>query len=66
MRGPAGTGRGGVSMAGGRQGHGAGNEEGVIGRRVSLASCCFLEFTVFSLILLKEVASEHMSNIPHA
>jgi len=33
MRGPAGTGRSGLSMADGRQGQGAGREEGVRDRR---------------------------------
>ena len=34
MRGPAGTGRGGVSMAGGREGHGARKGNGVRGHRL--------------------------------
>ena len=34
MKGPAGTGRGGVSMAGGREGQGARKENGVRGHRL--------------------------------
>ena len=39
MRGPAGTGRGGVSMAGGREGHGARKEDGVRGHRLPSPPC---------------------------
>jgi len=39
MRGPAGTGRGGVLMAGRRQGQGAGKVEGVRGRALPSPSC---------------------------
>jgi len=39
MRGPAGTGRGGVSMAGGREGQGARNGDGVTGHRLPSLPC---------------------------
>ena len=39
MRGPAGTGRGGVSMAGGREGQGARKENGVRGHRLPSPPC---------------------------
>jgi len=55
MRSPAGSGRGGVSMAGGRQGQGTGKGEEVRGCRLP---CFFLESTdvfLFS-ISMKEVA----------
>ena len=42
MRGPAGTGRGGVSMAGGRQGQGARKGNGVRGHRL-LPLPCFVQ-----------------------
>jgi len=41
MRGPAGTGRGGVSMAGGRKSQGARKANGVWGRRLTSPSCLF-------------------------
>ena len=64
MRGPAGTGRGGVSMAGGRQGQGAGKGDGVRGNRLP-SPLLFLEFTyVFWLsVSIREVASEYLSYI---
>ena len=43
MRGPAGTGRSGVSTAGGRQGQGAGEREGVRGRRGPSPPCFFFK-----------------------
>jgi len=53
MRGPAETGHGGVSMAGGCQGHDARKGEGVRGRRVFLE-----EFFMYSAFCLdREVAS---------
>ena len=39
MRGPAGTGRGGVSMAGGREGQGARKGNGVRGHRLPSPPC---------------------------
>ena len=39
MRGPAGTGRGGVSMAGGREGQGARKGNGVSGHRLPSPPC---------------------------
>jgi len=39
MRGPAGTGRGGVSMAGGREGRGARKGNGVRGHRLPSPPC---------------------------
>jgi len=39
-RGPAGTGRGGVSMAGGRECHGARKGNGVRGHRLPTPPCC--------------------------
>ena len=39
MRGPAGTGRGGVSMAGGRKGQGARKGDGVRGHRLPSPPC---------------------------
>jgi len=39
MRGPAGTGRGGVSMAGGREGQSAGKRNGVRGHHLPSPSC---------------------------
>jgi len=39
MRGPAGTGRGGVSMAGGREGQGARKGNGVRGHRLPSPQC---------------------------
>ena len=39
MRGPAGTGRGGVSMAGGRERHGARKGNGVRGHRLPSPPC---------------------------
>ena len=44
MRCRAGTGRGGVLMAGGRQDQGAGKGEGVKGRRLLSPPCLLLEF----------------------
>jgi len=41
MMGLAGPGRGGTSMAGGRQGQGARKAEGVRGRRLPSPPCCF-------------------------
>ena len=41
MKGPAGTGRGGVSMAGGQEGQGAGKGGGVRGYRLPLPQFCF-------------------------
>ena len=46
MRGPAGTGRVGVSMVGGRQGQGSGKGEGVRGRRLQSPPCCGLRIYV--------------------
>jgi len=54
-RGPAGTGRGGVSVAGGWQGQGEGEGGEVMGCRLPF---CLLEFTdvyLFS-VLMKEIA----------
>jgi len=39
MRGPAGTGRGGVAIAGGREGQGARKENGVKGHRLPSPPC---------------------------
>jgi len=50
MRGPAGTGRGGISMAGGRSGQGARKGNGVRGHRLPSPPCFFLELAyVFRL-----------------
>jgi len=40
MNGAAGTGRGGVSMAGGREGQGAREGNGVMGHRLPSPPCC--------------------------
>jgi len=47
MRGAAGTGRGGVSMACGRQGQGAGNGDGVRGHRLPSPPCLFKSLLVY-------------------
>jgi len=64
IRGPAGTWRGGVSMADGRQSQGAGKGEGVRSRRLPSPPCFFLEFTYASVFRLsfsiREVASGHL------
>jgi len=49
MRVLAGTGRGGVSVAGGRQDQGAGKWEGVSSRRLPLPPCFF--FRIYSCVL---------------
>ena len=62
MRGPAGTGHGGVSMAGGREGHGARKGNGVRGHRLPCPPCLFRsKFAyVFRLsVSIRKVASEH-------
>ena len=66
MRGPAGTGRSGVSTAGGRQGQGAGEREGVRGRRGPSPPCFFLGYTyVFRLsVSMKKITSEYPFYIP--
>ena len=63
MTGPAGTGRGDVSMAGGRQGQGTG--KGNVVRGCRLSSLCFLEFTyAFWLSFsINEVASRYLFSI---
>ena len=60
MRGPAGTGRGGVSMAGGRESQAARKENKVRGHRLP-SPPCFSEFAyVFRLsVSMRKVASEH-------
>jgi len=59
MRGPAGTGRGGVSMAGGREGQNAIKGNGVRGHRLPSPPCS--EFAqVFQLsVSMRKVAGEH-------
>jgi len=61
MRGPAGFGRGGVSMALGREGQDARKGNGVRGHRLPLPPCFFAEFAyVFWLsVSIRKVASEH-------
>jgi len=61
MRGAAGTRRGGVSMAGGRQGQGARKGNGVRGHRLPSPPYFFSEFAyVFRLSAsIRKVASEH-------
>ena len=61
MRGPAGTGRGGVSMAGGQKSQGARKGNGVRGHCLPSPSCFVQTFAyVFRLsVLMREVASEH-------
>ena len=58
MRGPGGTGRDGVSMAGGREGQGARKGEGP---SLAITAMVCLEFAdVFWLfVLIRKVASEH-------
>jgi len=51
MRGPAGTGRGGVSMAGGRQGQGAGMGNGVV--------ACHHRHVLFGICLSRYVCLEY-------
>jgi len=60
-RGPAGTGRGGVSMAGERHGQGARKGNGVRGHRLPSLPCFVLEFAyVFRLsISIRKVASKY-------
>jgi len=60
MRGPAGTGRGGVSMAGGREGQGARKGNGVRGHRLPSPPCFCLKFDyVFRLsVSMRKVASK--------
>jgi len=65
MRGPAGTRRGGVSMAGGRQGQGAGKGHGVRGHRLPSPQCFFSEVTTVNYVFRlsvsnREVASEYL------
>ena len=62
MRGPAGTGRGGVSMAGGQEGQGARKENGARGHRLPSPPCIFLEVAyVFQLsVSIRKVASENL------
>jgi len=63
MRGPAGTGRGGVSMARGQEGQGASPEEGEWGEGPSLAiSTMFCSEFAYSFRLsvsMRKVAGEH-------
>jgi len=61
MRGPAGTGRGGVSMAGRQEGQGARKGNGVRGHRLPSPPCFCLEFAyVFRLsVSMRKVPSEH-------
>jgi len=61
MRGLAGTGRGGVSKAGGWQGQGARKGNGVRGHRLPSQPCFLFEFTyVFRLsVSIRKVASEY-------
>ena len=54
MRGPAGTGRSGVSTAGGRQGQGAGEREGVRGRRGPSPPCFLRIYLCISAFCLDE------------
>jgi len=54
MRGPAGTGRSGVSTAGGRQGQGAGKREGVRGRRGPSPPCFLRIYLCISAFCLDE------------
>jgi len=62
MRGPAGTGRGGVSMAGGRKGQGARNGNGVRGHRLP-SPPCFVQYLLmyfgFPSESMRKVAGEH-------
>jgi len=63
MRSPAGTGRGGVSMAGWREGQGAGKGEGAGGRRLPSSPLFFLEFIyVFGhSVSMKEVITNEFT-----
>ena len=63
MRGPAGTGRGGVSMAGGRYGQGARKGNRVRGHHLPSPPNLILEFTcVFRLsVSIRKLASEYPS-----
>ena len=63
MRGPAGTGRGGVSMAGGREGQGARKGNGVRVHRLPSPPCFCSEFAyVFRLsVSMRKDAGEHPS-----
>jgi len=54
MRGPAGNGHDGVSMAGGRQGQDAGKEEGVRRRRLPSPPCFFRIYMCISTLGLDE------------
>jgi len=47
MRGPAGTGRGGISMAGGREGQGARKGNGVRGHRLPSPPCFVQNLLVY-------------------
>jgi len=60
MRGPAGTGRGGVSMAGGREGQGARKENGMRGHRF-ISAMVYSDFAyVFRLsVFMRKVAGKH-------
>jgi len=61
MRGPTGTGRGGVSMAGGREGQGVRKGNGVRGHRLSSPPSFFAEFAYeFRLsVSMRKGAGEH-------
>ena len=60
MKGPAGTGRGGVSMAGGRKGQGARKGNGVRGHRLPLPPCFLNNLLIFRLsVSISKVAGEH-------
>lgn len=53
-----GTGCGGVSMAGGRLGQGAGEEEGVRGHRLPSLPCLFTHTSLFS-VSMKEITGKY-------
>ena len=61
MRGPAGTGCGGVSMAGGREGQGGGKGNGVRGPSLAITAMFGLELAhTFGLsVSMRKVASKH-------
>ena len=59
MRGPAETGRGDVSMAGGREGQGARKGNGVRGHRLPSIFCSEFAYLFRLSVSMRKVASEH-------
>ena len=59
MRGPAGTERGGVSMAGGREGQGARKGNGLRGHRLPSPPCFVFRLSVS----MRKVAGKRLANI---